>query len=155
MKTNSSWYRAEQKVFGLYLKLISDEPYLSRDRQVGSFEISTNTTWSISSPLPKWLKIAPQYLTFNKGNKVIPFEVDENLLASYRDTEVIITSIDNSKSITIVFTQLGSDVTPYLNLNPETKTVPYTENTYVFTIDSNIMFYVEYPNPDVELNEVS
>ena len=153
MKPNLIQYRALQRASALYLKLISDDIYVSKNKQTASFEISSNTTWDITD-IPEWITIGTEDINNNTGNKIINIEIAANSLASYRTHEVIISS---NKSLTtkVPITQLGTSDIPYLNINPTSKSVPYTASNFQLSVDSNIMFYIEYTDPPIHLTEIS
>ena len=68
MKPSLIQYRALQRAGALYLKLISDDIYVSKNKQTASFEISSNTTWDITD-IPEWITIGTEDINNNTGNK--------------------------------------------------------------------------------------
>lgn len=153
MKPSLIQYRALQRAGALYLKLISDDIYVSKNKQTASFEISSNTTWDITD-IPEWITIGTEDINNNTGNKIISIEISANSVDSYRAHELVIVSSNKALTTKVPITQLGTPDIPYLNINPTSKSVPYTASNFQFSVDSNIMFYIEYTDPPIHLTEI-
>ena len=115
MKPSLIQYRALQRAGALYLKLISDEIYVSKSKQTASFEISSNTTWDITD-IPEWITIGTEDINNNTGNKIISIEISANSLYSYRAHELVIVSSNKALTTKVPITQLGTLDIPYLNI---------------------------------------
>lgn len=153
MKPSLIQYRALQRAGALYLKLISDDIYVSKNKQTASFEISSNTTWDITD-IPEWITIGTEDINNNTGNKIISIEISANSLSSYRAHELVIVSSNKALTTKVPITQLGTSDIPYLNINPTSKSVSYTASNFQFSVDSNTMFYIEYTDPPIHLTEI-
>ena len=87
MKPSLIQYRALQRAGALYLKLISEDIYVSKNKQTVSFEISSNTTWDITD-IPEWITIGTEDINNNTGNK-IKHESDAISVRNAADTDYV------------------------------------------------------------------
>ena len=96
--------------------------------------VNSNISWNVSDT-SSWLSENPAN---GKGNGTITVKVDQNLAASQRIGEIIVTGGEIKRTINI--TQLAS--APFLTVNPSDTSVSNNSGSITLTITSNISWNV-------------